>query len=61
MFGEKFPVWLQAFILVPITFIASVVGQIGDLVASKLKRTYNLKDFGNILPGHGGILIVLIR
>ena len=34
----------------------SVIVQIGDLVESKLKRSYDVKDFGNIMPGHGGIL-----
>lgn len=43
------------FILV-ITISTSIIGQIGDLVASKLKRTYKVKDFGNIFPGHGGAL-----
>ncbi len=35
---------------------ASVVGQFGDLAASTIKRKCNVKDFGNIIPGHGGIL-----
>lgn len=39
-----------------ITVILSVFGQIGDLVESALKRHYDVKDSGNILPGHGGIL-----
>ena len=33
-----------------------MIGTIGDLVASKLKRTYGLKDYGYIFPGHGGVL-----
>jgi len=39
-----------------ITVILSVVGQLGDLIYSKIKRENNIKDFSNIMPGHGGIL-----
>lgn len=34
----------------------SIVSQTGDLIMSLIKRHYKIKDFGNILPGHGGIL-----
>lgn len=42
--------------LLVVTVFLSVFGQVGDLVESALKRHYNVKDSGNILPGHGGIL-----
>lgn len=44
------------FILFILSLVTSVISQIGDLVASKLKRGYDLKDYGNIFPGHGGVL-----
>lgn len=36
--------------------LLSVVSQLGDWMASALKRWVEIKDFGNILPGHGGIM-----
>lgn len=42
--------------LLIITVVLSVFGQIGDLVESALKRHYEVKDSGKIMPGHGGIL-----
>jgi len=42
--------------LVVITTVLALLGQLGDLVFSSIKRYYNKKDFSDIIPGHGGIL-----
>ncbi|UMZ73400.1 phosphatidate cytidylyltransferase [Natranaerofaba carboxydovora] len=36
--------------------IVSILSQLGDLMQSTLKRTANIKDSGNVIPGHGGLL-----
>ncbi|MCK9536233.1 MAG: phosphatidate cytidylyltransferase [Bacilli bacterium] len=51
---------MQILVSIIVAFVFSLIlsftVQIGDLVASKMKRTYGIKDFGKIFPGHGGVL-----
>ena len=39
-----------------VTVVLSILGQCGDLVFSQIKRHFNIKDYSNIMPGHGGVL-----
>lgn len=39
-----------------IGLVIAIVAQLGDFIESAIKRTYNVKDSGRILPGHGGFL-----
>ncbi|MBQ7784491.1 MAG: phosphatidate cytidylyltransferase, partial [Oscillospiraceae bacterium] len=49
-FGVNYPA------LVLIMPIAAVISMVGDLSASLLKREYGIKDYGKLLPGHGGVV-----
>ena len=42
--------------VIGVSVILSLIGMCGDLTASVVKRNFGVKDFGNILPGHGGVM-----
>ena len=44
------------FVFAVIGGCSSVIAQIGDLAASAIKRNHDIKDYGKLIPGHGGIL-----
>lgn len=48
-----FPGTIKMVIIIAVT---GVVSQLGDWVASFLKREFSIKDFGRLIPGHGGLL-----
>ena len=39
-----------------ICMIGALISMVGDLTASAIKRNYDVKDYGTLIPGHGGIL-----
>ncbi|MCI8749214.1 MAG: phosphatidate cytidylyltransferase [Lachnospiraceae bacterium] len=53
VFYDNKDIWWQ---LPLIGAVSSVISQIGDLAASAIKRNHDIKDYGNLIPGHGGIL-----
>lgn len=56
--GVGFGLWIQLpwYHSLAVGLVAGLAGQIGDLFESALKREIGIKDFGQIMPGHGGIL-----
>jgi phosphatidate cytidylyltransferase len=52
LFYEISPLWSVA----TLAFVGSIISQLGDLTASRIKRAAGIKDYGRIMPGHGGML-----
>lgn len=58
-YGFREPMSLEAKdigILAVIAAAAGLISMVGDLTASAIKRNYEIKDYGKLIPGHGGIL-----
>lgn len=46
----------EIWILAAISAVGGLISMVGDLTASAIKRNYDIKDYGHLIPGHGGIL-----
>lgn len=64
LFGAAFGLYMEqtvgeenfAVLLAVVGGVGSVISQVGDLAASAIKRNHEIKDYGNLIPGHGGIM-----
>ena len=64
LFGALFGAYLDStlgqeqyvMILAVVGGVGSVISQVGDLAASAIKRNHEIKDYGHLIPGHGGIM-----
>ena len=54
--NKAFSVSIPIYTFIILGLLLPVVSQIGDLIASAVKRQYGIKDYGNLFPGHGGVL-----
>ncbi|MEG0366449.1 MAG: phosphatidate cytidylyltransferase [Coprobacillus sp.] len=55
-FGSYIKMDLPTVYLIIICFVLTITSQIGDLTFSSIKRTFEVKDYSQLLPGHGGVL-----
>lgn len=46
----------EVWILTLISAAGALISMVGDLTASAIKRNYDIKDYGRLIPGHGGVL-----
>lgn len=46
----------EVWLLAGVSAVGALISMVGDLAASAIKRNYDIKDYGKLIPGHGGIL-----
>lgn len=56
MTKKGIPMGINWFATVLVSMVCAILGTLGDLAASTLKRQLGMKDYGDIMPGHGGVL-----